>query len=77
MIHLSSNDLKSLRGLVRGQLKARQKKLDRFAPHEGQSPTEAELGRQKIITSLAFYAGLHDRVREAELTAALAALGEG
>ena len=66
MTHLCYNDLHSLRGLVRGQLKARQKSLDRFAPHEGQSPTEAELGRQKIISSLAFYAGLHDRVREAE-----------
>ena len=66
MTGLSHHDLRSLRFLVRSKTRNRQKSLDRFALHEGQSAAEAEISRQKIISSIAFYSDLHDRVREAE-----------
>ena len=63
---LSANDLHALRLLATGQVNKKLKRLERFEPRYGQSPEDTEVGRRKIMDSLAFYAGLEHRTREAE-----------
>lgn len=66
---LSKNDLHALRGLVRAHLKRKTRKLrkpDYFAPKPGQAQEDADRARAEFERTVAFYEGLHDRVRAAE-----------
>lgn len=61
---LSDDDWNYIRGLVRMDIRKRERGLAKFAPKPGQLPEVAALIREQMESRLAFRRGLYERIHK-------------